>query len=120
MPIKASAHPIAAFSGFYENHGPPPLGDARGIVTVHCHGHQNGQQSGHILHLRFVCCCPGGNRGNMEWVVAQWRQLVAFMKALDLFHWAMNAVLHRRTAIAIKMACNGGAFVRCHRLFCLA
>jgi hypothetical protein len=43
----------------------------------------NGQQSGHILHRHFVFCRPGGRRGDIEWVVAQWRCLVAFMKALD-------------------------------------
>jgi hypothetical protein len=42
------------------------------------------------------------------------------MKALDLVDQAMNAVLHRRTAMAIEMAYKGGTFVRCHRLFCLA
>ena len=102
---------MAAFSGFYESHGPNPLGDARGIVPAHRHRHQNGQQSGRILHLRFVCCRPGGHRDDTERVVAQWRHLVAFMKALDLLHQAMNALLHHRTAMAIKMACNGGAFV---------
>jgi hypothetical protein len=41
---------MAAFSGFYESHGPTPLSDARGIVLVHRHSHCNGQQRGHILH----------------------------------------------------------------------
>jgi hypothetical protein len=39
---------MEAFSGFYENHGPPPSGDVCGIVPAHRHGHQNGPQSGHI------------------------------------------------------------------------
>jgi hypothetical protein len=39
------------------------------------------------------------------------------MKALDLHHWVMRAVLHHSTAMAIEMACYGGAFVHCHRLF---
>jgi len=82
-----SAHPMAAFSGFYESHGPPPSGDARGIVLAHRHGHQNGEQSGHILHGRFVFCRPGVHRGDTEQVVARWRHLVAFVKALDLLHW---------------------------------
>jgi hypothetical protein len=43
--IRASACPMAAFSGFYESHEPTPLGDARGIVPAHRHGHQNGQKS---------------------------------------------------------------------------
>ena len=30
--IRASAHPMVAFSGFYESHELLPLGDARGIV----------------------------------------------------------------------------------------
>ena len=110
---------MAAFSGFYESHGPIPSCDARGIVPAHRHGHHNGQQSGHILHRRFVFCRPGGRRGDTERVVARWRHLVAFMKALDLLHQAMLTVFHRRTAMAIEMACDGGTFVRCQRLFCL-
>ena len=41
--IRASARPMAAFSGFYESHGPTPLGNARGIVPERRHGHRNGQ-----------------------------------------------------------------------------
>jgi hypothetical protein len=40
---------MAAFSGFYESHNPPPLGDARGIVPPHCDGHLNGSKVG-------TCC----------------------------------------------------------------
>ena len=69
--IRVSACPMAVFSGFYESPEPPPLGDAHGIVPSHRPGHQNGQQSGHILHRCFVCCHPGGRRGNTEQVVAQ-------------------------------------------------
>jgi hypothetical protein len=83
----------------------------RAIVPVHRHGHQTGQQSGHILHHRFVFCCLGGRQGNTEQVVARWRRLVAFMKALDLLHQAMPSVLHHHTAMAIEMASNGGTFV---------
>ena len=36
-------------------------------------------------------------------ILAQWRHLVASIKALDLLHWEMRAVLYRRTAAAIKM-----------------
>jgi hypothetical protein len=32
---------MAAFSGFQESHGPPPLGDVCGIVPAHRHGHRN-------------------------------------------------------------------------------
>ena len=39
-----SSHPMAAFSGFYENPGPPSLGDVRGIAPSHRHGYQNGLQ----------------------------------------------------------------------------
>jgi hypothetical protein len=52
-----------------------------------------------FLHRRFVCCRPGGRRGNMEQVVTRWRRLMAFMKTLDLLHPAMLAVLHRRTTL---------------------
>jgi len=108
---------MAAFSGFYESHEPPPLVDVRGIVPAHRHGHRNDQQSGFILHRRTVCCRPGGCRGNTERVVAQWRCLVASIKALDLLHRAMRAVSHHRTAMAIEIASNGGAFVCRRHLF---
>jgi hypothetical protein len=103
--------------GFYERHEPPPSGDARGIVPAHRDGHQNGQQSGYILHNRCVDCRPGNRRGDTERVVTRWRRSVAFGEALVMLHWAMNRVLHRRTAMAIEMACDGGAFVCCRRLF---
>ena len=61
---------MVVFSGFYESHEPPPLGDARGIVPAHRDGHQNGQQSGHIFHLCFFCCRSGGRRGDTDRVVA--------------------------------------------------
>ena len=108
---------MAAFSGFYESHEPPPLGDTRGIVLAHCDGHQNSQKSGFILHCRTICCRPGGRWGNTERVVARWRHLVASIKALDLINQLMRSVSHRRTAMAIKMANDGGAFVRRRRLF---
>jgi len=62
--IEASACPMAAFSGFFESHKPPPLGDARGILPAHCDGHQNGQQSRCVLHCRFVDCRLGGRWAN--------------------------------------------------------
>ena len=108
---------MVAFSGFYESHEPPPSGDACGIVPAHCDGHRNSQQSGFILHRRTVCCRPGGRRGNTERVVARWRRLVASIKALDLLHRAMRAVSHHRTAMAIEIASDGGAFVRRRHLF---
>ena len=87
MPIGVSACPMAAFrfSGFYKNHEPHPLGDVRGIVSSsHRHGHQNSQQNEHILHRCFVCCPPGGRRGDMEQVVARWRLPVASGVALGM------------------------------------
>jgi hypothetical protein len=41
--IGASAHPMAAFSEFYESHGPLPSGDVPSIVLSYRNGHQNGQ-----------------------------------------------------------------------------
>ena len=93
MCIGASAHPMAAFSGFYESHGPPPSGDVCGIVLGHRNGHLNGQQSGHIIHLCFDCCRPGSRWGDTEPVVTRWRLPVAFGEALVMLHWAMPHVL---------------------------
>ncbi len=72
----------------------------------------------HFLSL-FVCCCSGSRWGKMEQVVAQWWRPVASEVALDIPYWAMLSVLHKCTAVAIKMANDGGAFV-CHCcLFCM-
>ncbi len=67
-------------------------------------------KAGGILHHRCVCCRSGGRRGDTEPVVARWRRLVAFIKALDLLHKAMLVVVHRRTVMAIEMASDGGTF----------
>jgi hypothetical protein len=96
---------MVAFSGFYESHEPPPSGDARGIVLPHRHGHQNGQQrGGHVAH-RCVHCVPGGRWGDTERVVARWRSLVPFMKALDLLKWPAMEV-HLFAAAAYFDCCN--------------
>jgi hypothetical protein len=42
---------------------------------------------------------------------------VASGKALAVLHWALRSVSNRRTVMAIEIACNGGAFVCCQRLF---
>jgi hypothetical protein len=108
---------MVAFSGFYESHKPPPSGDARGILPLHRDHHQHGHQSGYILHYCCVDCRPGGRRGDTEQVVVRWRRSVASGEALVMLHWAMRSVSHRRTAMAIKMARDGGTFVRRRRLF---
>jgi len=117
--IGASARRMVAFSGFYESHEPPPLGDVRGIVPLHRDGHRNGHQSGYMLHCCFVCCHPGGCQGDTERVVARWWHPVASSVALDMLHWEMMHVLLQCLHIAIEMSSDGGAFVRRRRLFCL-
>ncbi len=72
------------------------------------------------FHRCFVCFCSGSCRGNTEQVVAQWRHPVTSGVALDMLHWAMLHVSLQRLGMAIKMACNKGAFVCCCHLFCLA
>jgi hypothetical protein len=62
----------------------------------------------------LFACCPGGRWGDTEQVVAQCRCPVASGVALNIPHQAMPSVLLRRTAVAIKTAGGGGAFV-CHR-----
>ena len=118
--IGASARPMAVFSGFYESPEPPPSGDARGIVLPHCDDHRNGHQSGYIIHRCFVCCRPGGRRGNTERVVARCRHPVASGVALDMLHQAMPHVALQRLTMAIEMARKGGASICRCRLFRLA
>ncbi len=56
----------------------------------------------------LFACCPGGRWGNTKRVVARWQCPVASGVALDMLYWAMRFELHRRTAMAIKMANVGG------------
>ncbi len=72
---------------------------------------------GTLFCCRFVFCCPGGCWGNMEQVVARWRRPVASGVALSMLHWVMCFISHRRTAMAINMANNGGT-CWCHCWFC--
>ena len=61
---------------------------------------------GTLHHCCFVDCRPGGCRGNTEQVVARQRRPVV-PNALDMLHQAKPPVLHRCTAMAIKMASDG-------------
>ncbi len=105
---------MAAFSGFYESHKPPPSGGVRGIVPLHHDGHRNGQQRGYILLLPFVDCCHGGRQGNTEQVIARWQRPVASGGALDMPHWDIPRAPLQRLCMTIKMACDGGTFARRH------
>ncbi len=60
----------------------------------------------------LFACCPGGRWGDTERVVTRWRLPRASSVALNLLHWAMPRSLFQRIRMAIKMACNGGTFVR--------
>jgi hypothetical protein len=60
----------------------------------------------------LYACCPGGRWGDTEQVVAQCWHPVASRVALDMPHWAMPCSSLQRVCMAIKMACNGGTFVR--------
>ncbi len=72
---------------------------------------------GVFIHHCVVDCRPGVCGSNMEQVVTQWRRPVASNMALDILHWEMLHELLQCLCMAIKMACNGGAFVRCRHLF---
>jgi hypothetical protein len=65
----------------------------------------------------LFACCPGGRWGNTDQVVARWRLPGSSSVALDLLHRAMPRSLLQRICIAIKMACNGGTFVRHHGFY---
>ena len=100
---------MVAFSGFYENHKPPPSGNACGIVPPHHDGHQKIQQRGYMLHHRFVDCFHGGRWGDTEHeVVARWQRPGAYGGALDMLHRAMPRTLLQRLRVTIEMACEGG------------
>jgi hypothetical protein len=60
-------------------------------------------------HVQFIL---------LDIILDQWRRPVASSKALDLLHWAMHAVLYRRTAATINMAIFLGVFVGCCLFAC--
>ena len=72
---------------------------------------------GAFVDCCLFACCPDGRWGNKEQVVARCWQPVASKVALDIPHRAMPSVLLRRTAVTIKMANNGGAFIFCCPFF---
>ena len=72
---------------------------------------------GVFIHPCVVDCCIGIHGSDTERVVARWRRPVASNMALDIIHWAMPHELLQCLRMAIEMACDGGAFVRCRRLF---
>ena len=52
----------------------------------------------------------GIHRGNMGWILAQWRHPVASRVALDLPYWAMCSALYRLIRMAIEMARKASHF----------
>ncbi len=54
----------------------------------------------------------------LDTIPARWRRPVASSEALDLFYWAMCAVLYWRITMAIKMASRVGVFVYCCLFAC--
>ncbi len=63
----------------------------------------------HHSHVQFIL---------LDIILAPWRHPVASSKALDLLHWAMCAVLYRRTAAVMNMATFLGVFVDCCLFAC--
>jgi hypothetical protein len=115
--IGRNTHPMVVFSKILESPKPLLLGDVRGNVPAHCHGHQFGHLLESFVDCCMFACCPGGRWGNTERVVTQCECPVASRVALDVLHWAMLFVLLRRIRRAFEMGCDGIAFVH-HRQFC--
>jgi hypothetical protein len=65
----------------------------------------------------LIIALAGFRLGDAEQVAARWWRSVASSEALVMLHREMRSVLHRCTAMAIKMARKGGAFVRHRHLF---
>ncbi len=59
---------------------------------------------GVFVYCCLFACCPGSCWGNTEQVVARCQRPVASRVALDMLHWVMCFISHRRTAVAIETA----------------
>jgi hypothetical protein len=60
--------------------------------------------AGVFVDCCLYACCPGGRWGNTEQVVTRCQRPVASGVALDMPHWTMPSVLHRRTIMTIETA----------------
>ena len=111
--IRASAHPMVAFSAFYESHKPPPSGDALGIVP---------KRPSKWVHITSLFCLLSPWRLPRRYGarVARWQRPVASGVALDMLHQAMPHVSLQHLHMVIEMSSDGGAFVGRLRLFRLA
>jgi hypothetical protein len=58
-------------------------------------------------------------QGDTGQILAQWQCMMASRIALDLSSWAMCLTLYPLIRMVTKMASKVGAFVCCHRFFCL-
>jgi hypothetical protein len=90
------------------------LGDALGYVPAMAI--KTASKVGVFIHGCLFACCPGSHWGNTEQVVTQWQCPVASGIALDMLHWAMLFISHRRITMAIKTASRSGTF-DCHQQF---
>jgi hypothetical protein len=61
----------------------------------------------------------GVRRGDTGQIFAQWWCVMASRVALDLLSWVICLALYRLICMAIEMASEVGAFVRCCHFFCL-
>ncbi len=75
---------------------------------------------GVFIHPCVVDCFPDIRGSNTEQIVARWWCPLAFDMALDFLYLATPHELLQCLRMAITMACNGGTFVCCCCLFCLA
>ncbi len=83
--ITHNTHPVPLTSGFRGSPGPPPLGNACGIVPVHHYSHLISQQVWRFFCL-FFTYDPVVHRGDTERILAQWLHPVTSNKALDPLH----------------------------------
>jgi hypothetical protein len=63
-------------------------------------------------------CCSHVRFMLSDIILTRWQRPVASSEALDLFHWAMHAVMYRCIAMAIKTATFLGGFVDCCLFAC--
>jgi hypothetical protein len=117
--IDRNTRPMVATSGVQHSPGPPPAGDACGIVPVHPTAIKMASKVGALFHCCFGCCRPGGCRGNMERVVARWRHPVASGLRGSPGHAASGNAVYT-APMHLHGHQNGlqqSAFIFCRRLF---
>ncbi len=120
MTATQCACPMAVFSGFYKSPGPPPSGNAQDSTASRWPLKRPSKSK--WVHITSLYCLLSPWRPPGRYGVSSRPMTASSGFRSSPGHAALVDVACTTSTLhmVIKMACDGGAFVRCRRLFRLA